>query len=113
MALTPVVFAEVTARIDQALRRNAKFEKLFVVILTTLFLVGIGLMIGGVISQRWDCFVPGGLSEVAIIFPIMSLRKLIDDNRLFETFPASLLMANSPRSQQLLAQFLDRLIARL
>ncbi len=113
MALTPEIFAAVVVRIDRAIQRNSKLEMLFVFILLTLFLVGIGLMIGGVISQRWDCFVPGGLSEVAIIYPIEKLRKLREDNLLFETFPALLLMANTPRSQQLLAQFLARLIERL
>jgi hypothetical protein len=112
-ALSPDVIKAVTTRIDLAIKRNDKLEMLFVIILVVLFLVGLGLMIGGVISQRWESFVPGGLSEVAIFYPIDRLRKLREDNLLFETFPALLLMANSSRSQQLLAQFLSRLIERL
>ncbi len=111
--ITPNVFDAVTARIDRAIQRNGKLEMMFAIVLGTLFIVGIGLMVGGVISQRWDCFVPGGLSEVAIIYPIEKLRKLREDNLLFETFPALLLMANTPKSQQLLAQFLGRLIERM
>lgn len=111
--LTPEILRDVTARIDRAIQRNVNFERLFVFILLTLFAAGIGLMVGGVISQRWECFVPGGLSEVAIIYPIEKLRKLREDNLLFETFPALLLMANATKSQQLLAQFLGRLIERM
>lgn len=112
-SITPAILEAVTARIDRAIQRNVKLEWLFIVILMTLFLAGLGLMMGGVISRRRDCFIPGGLSEVAIIYPIEKLRKLREDNLLFETFPAMLLMANTSRSQQLLAQFLGRLIERM
>lgn len=112
-SITPAILEAVTARIDRAIQRNVKLEWLFIVILMTLFLAGLGLMMGGVISRRWDCFIPGDLSEVAIIYPIEKLRKLREDNLLFETFPAMLLMANTSRSQQLLAQFLGRLIERM
>jgi hypothetical protein len=111
--ITSAILEAVTARIDRAIQRNVKLEKLFIVILMTLFLAGLGLMMGGVISQRWECFIPGGLSEVAIVYPIEKLRKLREDNLLFETFPALLLMANTTRPQQLLTQFLGRLIERM
>lgn len=111
--VTPDVINRVAARIDQAIIRNKRLEWLFIGILLCLFIVGLVLIVVGVTSQRWDCFVPGGLVEVAIYFPIGKLEKLRNDNLLFETFPAFLEMANTRRSQELLSQFLGRLIERM
>ncbi len=111
--VTPDVIDRVTERIDRAIRRNIHLERLIIGILVTLFLSGIGLVIGGVVSQRWECFIPGGLAEVAIIFPIQKLTKLREDNLLYETFPALLRMANTTRTQELPTLFLGRLIERM
>jgi uncharacterized membrane protein YbhN (UPF0104 family) len=110
--LTPEVIDRVTKRIDLAIRRNSRLEWLFIFILGTLFLVGLGLLIGGAITQHWEYLGPGSIVELAILYPIEQAKKLRQDNLLFETFPAMLEMANKTRSQELLAQFLRHLIER-
>jgi hypothetical protein len=57
------VIREVSDRIDLAIRENRRHERVIVVVLVSLFAVGLGLILYGRRSRHGNCLPPGGLLQ--------------------------------------------------
>jgi hypothetical protein len=109
----PEVIREVCDRIDAALRKNHRTELVIIGVLLLLFLSGIGLIIFGAAVQRWEFLVPGGLAELAIVFPIRQLVKLRADNLRLQIIPQLLRLADTPQAKALAFELIQRLIRQV
>ncbi len=107
------VVREVSERVDAALSKNHRTEIVIVVVLVLLFLTGIGLVAYGAAVQRWEFLVPGGLAELAIVFPIRQLVKLRADNVRLQIIPQLLRLADNPQAKALAAKLIERLIEQV
>ena len=68
------VISQVTAYIDAAVEKNKRTEHVVMSMLVLLIVVGLGLIVYGAGTRRWELLAPGGLAQVLVFFP---LRKLI------------------------------------
>jgi hypothetical protein len=103
----------VTERINDAIQKNPHTERLYVAGLVLLFLAGLALLIVGAITQRWELLAPGGLVQLAIIFPIRKLIQLRQDDMRLQIIPQLLLLAETRESKALAAKLVKRLIEKV
>ena len=67
---------EVSGFIEAAINSNRRRERIVVVLLIGLFSVGLGLLILGATTERWQLLVPGGIAQLTIVLPVRALIKL-------------------------------------
>lgn len=103
----------VTERINEAIQRNWHTERLYIGALVLLFLAGLGLLIGGALSQRWELLAPGGLVQLAIVLPIRRLIQLRQDDMRLQIIPQLLLLAETHEAKVLAARLVKRLIDKV
>jgi hypothetical protein len=104
------VIREVSERIDLAIRANRTRESIIGVVLVLLILVGLGLMIYGAAIKHWELLVPGGVTQLSIVFPVRWLIKLRADNVRLQIIPQLLRLADTQEAKVLVFQLIKRLI---
>jgi hypothetical protein len=107
------VVREVTARIDAAIAENMRRERVIIVALLGLFVVGLGLIVGGALIHRWELLAPGGIVQLTVAFPIRRLIKLREDNVRLQIIPQLLRLAEKEQGQVLAAKLIERLIGQV
>jgi hypothetical protein len=107
------VIREVTACIDEAIGKNRRTEYLAIVVLVSLFTVGLGLLIYGAVVQEWKLLAPGGIVQAIIFWPIRWLIKLREDNMRLQILPQLLRLADSKEAKALAARLVKRLIGKV
>lgn len=107
------VVREVSERIDVAIRQNRRHERVIVIVLVLLFVVGLGLIIYGAAIQEWQLLVPGGILQLTVAFPIRRLIKLREDNMRLQILPQLLRLADTEEAKALAARLASRLIEQV
>ncbi len=107
------VVQEVGERIDVAIRQNRGQERIIVVLLVMLFVSGLGLVVWGAATKAWSLLAPGGLLQLAIVFPLRRLIKLREDNMRLQILPQLLRLADSQEAKLLAAKLVNRLIEQV
>jgi hypothetical protein len=107
------VVREVTAVIDAAIEKNRRTERIVIVALLLFFLTGLGLLIFGAVIGRWEIFVPGGMVQLVIYFPIRRLIGLREDNMRLQILPQLMRLAETKEAKQLAAKLVQRLIEKV
>lgn len=107
------VVREVTACIDSAIEKNRRTERIVITVLLLFFLTGLGLLIYGGVIGRWEFFVPGGMVQLVIYFPIRKLIGLREDNMRLQILPQLLRLAETKEAKQLAAKLIKRLIEKV
>ena len=107
------VVREVSERIDQAINDNRGRERVIVGVLIVMFVVGLGLILYGAISRSLQLLVPGGVIQVALVFPVRRLIKLREDNVRLQIIPQLLRLADSREAKVLAARLIRRMIEQV
>ena len=107
------VVREVTARIDAAIAANRRQEWLVILSLLALFFVGLGLLVYGAAIQAWQFLVPGGLLQMAIVFPIKRLVALREENKALQILPQLMRLADTGEAKILAAALVKKLIEKV
>jgi hypothetical protein len=109
---TDVVRA-VTAEIDIALRVNRRHEVVVVILLVSLFAVGLSLIVYGALTHQWLVFASGGLVKIAILYPLRILIRLREANVALRILPQLLQLAGTQQLKALAAKLIVRLIQQV
>lgn len=107
------VVRQVTERIDSAIKENRKHEYLLVVVLILLFVVGLGLLVYGAVTKELWLLAPGGILQSTIVFPILLLVKLREDNMRLQILPQLMRLADTEEAKRLAAKLVNRLIEQV
>jgi len=113
MAASDQIVEVVNSRIDKAIRDNAGSERLISVVLITLFVAGIVLILWGAYHEQWTFLVPGGMAEMALVFPVRQLVKMRADNMSLQVIPPMLRLAGTDDAKTLAMELIQRLIRQL
>lgn len=107
------VVREVTAHVEEALRKNRQIETVLIILLVILALVGLGLLITGAIRQQLALALPGGLCELAVGWPIQTLVKLRQENIRLAILPQLIRLAEPSDRKRLVFKLIERLVHQL
>lgn len=97
------VVRAVTAAIAAAVAANRRQEMLVVAVLVTLFVVGLGLLVYAAIAQAWVLLAPGGLVQVTVVFPVLRLIRLREDDMRLLILPQLMRLADTAEAKLLAA----------
>jgi hypothetical protein len=104
------VIAEVTKRVDEALRAHRPVYWIMVVALVTILIVGLGLLVYGAISGSWKAVVPGGLFTAMISFPIRKIWEIRESDLRLALIPQLVRLAKTEDAEALTAAFIKQLM---
>jgi hypothetical protein len=107
------VIREVTASIEEAIAKNRRHELLVIAALLAMFLVGLGLLVYGAVAPAWQLLVPGGLVQLAIVFPVRKLIRLREENQTLRILPQLMRLATSQEAKRLAAELVRKLIEKV
>lgn len=107
------VIREVANCIDGAIEKNRRTERIVVVILVALFLAGLGLLVYGAVTQRWQLLIPGSIVQLSIFLPVRKLIQLREDNMRLQILPQLMRLADSDEAKLLAARLVERLIQKV
>src|SRR4051794_15549885 len=97
----PKNYEQVTQAIDDAIFKNRYKEWVTIWSLMLLLLVGMSLTIAGVFLERLSVGIPGGITNLGIVWPIKHLLKLRADNVRLLAIPSLLILTGPQRGEEL------------
>jgi hypothetical protein len=104
---------EVMAEMAKAFEVARRRERLETVAILLLFVVGLGLLVFGAVTQAWQLLVPGGLVQASIVVPLQRLVKLRAEQLTLQLLPQLMRLADSQEAKELAARLVKKLIGRL
>lgn len=107
------VIREVEAAIDGAIEKNRHTERMVLLVLVSLFVVGLGLIVYAAILQQWALLVPGSFLQIILFFPVRKLIQLREDNMRLGILPQLMRLADSDEAKLLAAGLVKRLIEKV
>ena len=109
----PDVVGEVTRYVNEAISTNRQQEWVVIALLLALFLVGLGLLVYGAYSQSWQLLAPGGIIQMAIVFPLRRLISLREQNKALQILPQLMRLADTTEAKALAAELVKKLIEKV
>jgi hypothetical protein len=107
------IVREVTACVEEAIRKNGKIEIILITMLVGIFSTGLALLILGGYYQQPGIALSGSLCELSIAMPIRSLVKLRQENIRLAVLPQLIRMADSQSEKKLVMKFVETLIRQI
>lgn len=104
---------QVAAAIAEANAKNGQRERFEIALLLILFLGGLGLLIGGALTQVWELLVPGGAIQITMIWPIRQIMRLREDKMRLQIVLQLLKLSTSKEAKALAAQLVKKLIEKV
>jgi hypothetical protein len=82
-------------------------------VLVVLIVAGLGLVVYGAASRRWELLAPGGLVQLLVFFPVRKLIQLREDNMRLQILPQLMRLAETKEAKALAAKLVQRLIEKV
>jgi hypothetical protein len=107
------VVREVTTCIEAAIAKNRRQEWIVTGVLLALFVTGLGLLVYGALTRTWPLLASGGLVQITIVFPILRLIRIREENMRLQILPQLMRLAETAEAQALAARLVQRLIEKV